>query len=217
MVLSVGLFPMLPTFPSAMAAEPDKATSVLLGDYAQGQALVVYYTGVDASSDDARTYDLDEGGTGGEAAPLAELGFVVDATWDLSAADESVAAAQAADEGAVMALSASGVASAADGSSDDVSSDDVRVALVSKDGSTTENLIDQLSALDFVEVAGPNYYYQTSSLNDTYYEMQHSLTSESAGISYETVYGTEPADGEAVLAILDTGVDYTNPDLVERM
>ena len=47
--------------------------------------------------------------------------------------------------------------------------------------------------------------------------MQHSLTSESAGISYETVYGTEPADGEAVLAILDTGVDYTNPDLVERM
>lgn len=94
----------------------------------------------------------------------------------------------------------------------------MRIALVSKDGIDTASLIAELEALDFVEVAGPNVCYESSSLpDDTFINQQYALGS--TGVSYGDAYDAEPASPTEgnVVAIIDCGVDYTNPDLAYQM
>ena len=176
------------------------------GTCASGQALVVYHLSGAAKG---TTGDI---AVQSDADPLADAGFAPSEVIDLSAADASEKAANADADGALSVQSEATGSAIASGS-------DVRVALVERDGVPTADLVSQLEALDFVECAGPNYTYQASSLpNDTLLEEQWGLTDTDAGLDYESAYAVDSANTATnVVAILDTGVDYTNPDLEGQM
>lgn len=109
----------------------------------EGQALVLYRTpGADEGDATARS-------AGDDAAVLADQGVSVLQTWDFSAVDE------AQEQGVLSARAVEGVEAGAGG--DIPSGDDVRVALVAREGVSTEDLIAELLELDCVEAAQPNY------------------------------------------------------------
>jgi plastocyanin len=173
------------------------------------QALVVYHASGAA-----------KGSTGdisiqSEADPLADAGFSAQDSWDLSAADDAAASTGAGTDGALSVQSEPTGSAIASGS-------DVRVALVERDDMSVADLVDSLEALPCVECTSPNYLYEPSSLtNDTYSDWLWNLSGagsevagSTAGVDYEAA-GT--GTGENVVAVIDTGVDYTNPDLAKNM
>jgi uncharacterized repeat protein (TIGR02543 family) len=194
-----------PTGPSAehdliVKAEED-------GTCASGEALVVYHAS-----------GASKGSTGlismqSESDPLADAGFDVAETVDLSAVDQAEAS------GSLSAQSDDGSGLA--------SGSDVRVALVRRDGTSVADLVSSLEALDCVECAAPNYDHQLCSVtetpNDFFYTkgMQYGLSSPTAGVGYQAALRADVAAGSAakdnIVAVIDTGVDYTNPDLKNNM
>ena len=183
------------------------------GDCASGQAIVVYHaSGAAKGSSGELTIQSDSD-------PLADAGFTASATCDLSAADASEEAAAAETDGALSAQSEATGSAIASGS-------DVRVALIERDDLSTADLVSQLSALSFVEAAQPNYNYAISSVtDDTYADYLWGLSSSSESIA-DSTSGVDYADATNaaagskatnVVAVLDTGVDYENPDLVDLM
>ena len=176
--------------PFSAYAEPSAA------DYVPGQAIVLYRTGDGVNP-------LSEGSDN----PLAAAGFDVEQVWDFSDADSSISL-QSAD-------------SAANGT--DISEgDDIRVALVEGEAGSTEELISELEDLDCVIAAQPNSIATLAAVepNDTYYQAwQYSLHDDDEAGNYgatawERDEQTVPDDAkDNVVAVIDTGVDFSNPDL----
>ncbi len=96
-----------------------------------------------------------------------------------------------------------------------------KVALVSKDNLSTEELISQLELMDGVIYAEPNYIYHINGMtSDTYIDSQWGLKSEEdgePGIDVQAGWNAAENGEENVVAVLDSGVDYTNPDLKNVM
>jgi len=94
-------------------------------------------------------------------------------------------------------------------------------------GVTPEQAVERLRRLPFVDYAEPDYVRQAN-LNDTFYGLQWGLNN--TGQSIQGVLGTAGADIDAelawtigtgdpafVVAVIDTGTDYTHPDLVNNI
>lgn len=97
------------------------------------------------------------------------------------------------------------------------------ISQVSSDCYTTEELIEELEDRTNVLSVEPNYYrHKLSAGTDPYYSQQWyldgtgSFQTASSGIHYgETKYLAQ--QGQPVVAIVDTGVDYTHEDLAGHM
>ncbi len=167
-----------------------------------GQALVLY-----RASDSASVRLLDSS----SADELADAGFGVAQEWDFSAVDRAL------DRG-VIELQGD---DASDGSVP--SGSDLRVALVEREGADVDDLVAELEALNFVVAAQPNYVLSvdSSAPDDTLYETwQYNMTSETAGIDLDAALAARasvPDREENIVAVIDTGVDYSHPDLADRM
>ena len=168
----------------------------------EGQALVLYRADTSVSSRSFRKADADT---------LRANGFSVAQEWDLSTVDTAV------NQGIVPR------AAEEDAENTVTSGENLRIALVEREGARAEELVNELEMLDFVEAAQPNYLISTDSaaVNDTLYDAwQYSLTSESAGIDLEAALAARksaPSGEKNVVAVIDTGVDGSNPDLVDVM
>ncbi|WP_052446707.1 S8 family serine peptidase [Candidatus Soleaferrea massiliensis] len=94
-----------------------------------------------------------------------------------------------------------------------------KVALVTKDGMTTGELIAELEQRDGVRIAEPNYLYEPTAMetNDTFYGDLWGLDGNT-GMDAETGWSTDTgSDTGNVIAVIDTGVDYNHPDLASVM
>ncbi len=98
------------------------------------------------------------------------------------------------------------------------------VVLVKSDKLTTKEMIKKLRERDDVIYAEPNYRIHISSVNDPYFEKQWSMQGSLDGGPASTVAPNVSAlwdqgttGSEKIVAIVDTGVDYTNPDLADNM
>lgn len=89
---------------------------------------------------------------------------------------------------------------------------------------STEELISIISEIDGVTCVEPNYIFEIDSYNDEYYEQQWALennyntyTEETYSLNFESVGNIEGSEDEKIIAIVDTGVDYTHEDLAKHM
>lgn len=96
------------------------------------------------------------------------------------------------------------------------------ISQVSSDTYSTEELIDKLQDEDYVLSVEPNYYRYKQSVGDTYKDQQWYLDGEGAfegastGIHYQETQNLTRT-GDPVIAVVDTGIDYTHEDLKEHM
>lgn len=97
------------------------------------------------------------------------------------------------------------------------------ISQVSSDTYSTEDLIEELQDEDYVLSVEPNYYrYKLSDDSDPYKEQQWYLDGEgtfegtSTGIHYQDTRNLTRS-GDPVIAVVDTGIDYTHEDLKEHM
>ena len=95
------------------------------------------------------------------------------------------------------------------------------IAVVSSESLSTKELVKKLNARDDVDIAEPNYkIHMLSVTNDPYSDYQWSMQDDSTApnVSAQWNGSTEGAHGGAsgsdkIVAIVDTGIDYTHPDL----
>ncbi len=101
--------------------------------------------------------------------------------------------------------------------------------LRASDARTVSRLIEELEQDENIEYAQPNYIYQLQSIgtNDTYSTQLWGLSN--TGQTYDAVPGVIDADIDApeawnysvgadtIVAVIDTGVSYDHPDLVDNM
>lgn len=97
------------------------------------------------------------------------------------------------------------------------------ISQVSSDTYSTEELIEELQDQDYVLSVEPNYYrYKLSDDGDPYQDQQWYLDGEGAfegtstGIHYQDTRDFTRS-GDPVIAVVDTGIDYTHEDLKEHM
>ncbi|MBQ3281512.1 MAG: S8 family serine peptidase [Eubacterium sp.] len=105
------------------------------------------------------------------------------------------------------------------GESDEDPGDDTVVALVSSDSMSAGRLAKKLSSRDDVVAAEKNVRVHMQSVsNDAYSDFQWAMqpNDNSADVGYEwTTKGVTGSD--KIVAVVDTGVDYTHPDLKDNM
>lgn len=102
----------------------------------------------------------------------------------------------------------------------------VSVVTVSSKKLSTKKIIDELKDEEDVLIAEPNYIYRASSItNDTYSNFQWALENTgknngkvSEDIKPTTMWNKKSTEKDTpVVAIIDSGVDYTHPDLKDKM
>lgn len=103
-------------------------------------------------------------------------------------------------------------------------SQDIKMSLVQSDTYSTEQIIEKLKNKSGVVSVQPNYIYKASSCNDTYYDYQWALDNkgqnggtEGFDINADNEALSDKDSKERVVAIIDTGVDYTHEDLQGAM
>lgn len=98
---------------------------------------------------------------------------------------------------------------------------DLKVSLVSSDRYSTQELVKKLNNQKEIIYAEPNYKVKATSLtNDEYLKYQWAIENigQNGGIEGEDIKTKETtSDKEKVIAIIDTGVDYTNSELKDHM
>lgn len=100
---------------------------------------------------------------------------------------------------------------------------DFYIVKASSDSYTTEELLSKLDSREYVISVEPNYYQEKREVNDAMYGLQWSLdggNTESEGMHYSELDQEKiPASdsGDPVVAVVDTGIDYTHEDLADRM
>lgn len=84
---------------------------------------------------------------------------------------------------------------------------------------SVKEVVKEFEKLDSVENVEPNYIYQiTATPNDTNFDIQWYLKdSESYGIETETAWDTQTGSNGVIVGVIDTGIDYTHPDLNGNM
>lgn len=102
-----------------------------------------------------------------------------------------------------------------------VNDDTLYVSQVSSEEYSTEELMEKLKADKNVLSVEPNYTYEKLATNDTYYNWQWYLdgpgfSSVSKGIQYSSAPQLTSSK-TPIVAIVDTGVDYTHEDLAANM
>ncbi len=100
------------------------------------------------------------------------------------------------------------------------------ISVISSDSMSTDELIDQLSSNDRISIAEPNYIYHATGMpawNDSYLDDAWQLTGENS-INADAAWESEAFSGSTagaadpiVIAVLDTGIDYSHPDISDRM
>ena len=104
---------------------------------------------------------------------------------------------------------------------------DLVISAVSSDSMSTEQMLEKLSGANGIKIAEPDYICHTASMpdwDDTYLHDMHHLvgdTSIHADAVWESEAYAEANSNErtepVVVAVVDTGVEYTHPDLKNRM
>lgn len=102
----------------------------------------------------------------------------------------------------------------------------VSVVTVSSKKLSTKKIIDELKDEEDVLIAEPNYIYRAFSItNDTYSNFQWALENKGINngkvgedIKPTTMWNKKSTEKDTpVVAIIDSGVDYTHPDLKDKM
>ncbi len=100
---------------------------------------------------------------------------------------------------------------------EDAKSDEAVISEISSEKYSTEELVEKLSENDAVEIVQPNYIYEVADdLSDTYASKQWYLDQININKVWDT-YDSSTDEDEVVVAVLDTGVDYTHEDLADIM
>lgn len=92
----------------------------------------------------------------------------------------------------------------------------VAVGLVTSNKLSTEQLVEKLSNDENVEIVEPNYRVYALKTNDAYTDKQWSLQATNIEEKWQQMDGST-SEQEVVVAVVDTGVDYTHEDLQGSM
>ncbi len=154
--------------------------------YAEGQAIILYETG---SSTKSAMNSTDLGGN-----------MVIEETYVFEMEEDTEAAKSP-------------------NSAKTVGTGNLWVSLVTSDTYTTEQLVKLLNARSDIRIAEPNYKYHILDTDYTGFQWALKNTGQNAGtagvdVSPEKIKEKATTDDkEKVIALVDTGIDYTHPDL----
>ena len=172
-----------------------KKESTNKGDYVEGQALVLYKDNKISTKRAAQ-----------RALNVSDIS--VSKVWNFDAAEES--------KGKASTQSAASAQSSATTTS-------LTVGLVTSKTLSTKKLIEKLSADSDVQIAEPNYRVHALT-NDSYFSKQWGLknTGQNGGVegnatNVEKKWEKTKGSDDVVVAVVDTGVDYTHEDLKDNM
>lgn len=172
-----------------------KKESANKGDYVEGQALVLYKDNkISTKAAAQRVLNVSD--------------ISVSKVWNFDAAEES--------KGRASTQSAASAQSSATTTS-------LTVGLVTSKTLSTKKLIEKLSADSDVQIAEPNYRVHALT-NDSYFSKQWGLknTGQNGGVegnatNVEKKWEKTKGSDDVVVAVVDTGVDYTHEDLKDNM